>query len=416
MPTEDKSTIRRTQSNESLGHPRNSTSHLSPAPGFVNNPDLSTRSPDPGKLKASELDDGPYTGKSQSLDYHERVPATESLFGTGKGIAGVVSTRLGSTRTDLPTRPDNGRNILHERRTNALDGQLLADSKSRQDGSRIESEFGLLSLEGSHNVTTPPPEWGSLETASSEVIKARTMRASKLLAGLENSVERIPIHLLPSDRNLVRYFAVNAGSFLGLDRFPEIEEKFDPVYNFIFPFASSSQWCFETIVLLGSAYHHHKHVHPGEDDTFDSENHYLAARQNVILAQTRSRISALTSRCDSTDFDVVAFLFLALGEYCYGDREIGRMHFHAWTDYCEMRRKFNAPPCGLPCKIVVWWCVSMLVEDDVTLDSIIDSPTKTRVRKDPAKLFRYFMSTTGVDLTKTSTESQVRRLDRRLTN
>lgn len=416
MPGTDRSTLRRTQSNESLGHPRSLTSYLPSVPDSHHYPGLSTGAPDLGTLGVSGSDDRPDTGKSRSLDYHERVPTTKSLSGTDDGFAGVVGNHLRSVRADLSIGTDTSTSILHERGTKAADGQLLATSKSRPDDSRIESEFGLLSLEGLQKVNTPPQEWGSLESASSEAIKVRTMRASKLLAGLETSVERIPVHLLPSDRKLVRYFAVNAGSLLGLDRFPDIEANFDPVYNFLFPFASSSQWCFETIVLLGSAYHHRKYLRPGEGDMFGPENHYLAARQNVILAQTRSRISALTTRCDSTDFDVVAFLFLAVCEYCYGDREIGRMHFQAWTDYCEMRRRFRAPPCGLPCKIVVWWCVSMLVEDDVTLDSIIDSSTKTRVREDPAKLFRYFMNSSGVDQNKTSPDGQIGRLDRRLTN
>lgn len=416
MPGTDTSTIRRTQSNESLGHPTSSASHLSSVIDFQNSPSLSARSPNLGGSKESELENGLYTGKSRSLDYRECVPPANLAFGTDEGFAGVVGSHLGLVGTDHSIRTDNDRRIRHGRLISPMGDYLLNDPKSQQEGSTVDSEFGLLSLEGLQTVNAPPHERGPLKRGLSEAIGLRTMRAGKILSELEASLEEGPVHLLPSDRNLVRYFAVNAASLLGLDRFPEIEAQFDPVYHFLLPFVSLSQWCFETIVLLGSAYHHHKHMRSSEGDMFDSENHYLAARQNVILAQTRSRISALANHCDSTDYDVVAFLFLAVDEYCYGDREIGRMHFQAWTDYCEMRRKLRAPPCGLSCKIVVWWCVSMLVEDDVALDSIIDSSTKSRVRQDPAKLFRYFMSASGVDLTKRSTRGQAGRLDRRVTD
>jgi hypothetical protein len=413
MVNADTSTARRAYSSESPRPAGGSMSHYSAVIDFQKDPGLSTDSSDLDQPKISGLDNGLYRGKARSLDSREKIPGADAVIGTEDRSSGVVGSHLDSARTKIPTKIDDDTRIVNELAVNLEGSHFPTNLRSRQESTRVDSEFGLSSLEGLKPGNTPPQKRATLQKSHSETIG---VRSSRLLSELETSVERIPVHLLPSDRNLVRYFAVNAGSLLGLDHFPEIVAKYDPVFNFFLPFASSSQWCFETMVLLGSAYHHQKSVRPSERGTLKSENHYLAARQNVILAQTRLRISALANHRDSSDNDVVAFLFLAVSEYCSGDREIGRMHFQAWTDYCEMRRKFGASPCGLLCKIVVWWCVSMLVEDDVALDSIIDSSTKVRIREDPAKLFRYFISTSGVNFKEIGTASLASRLDRRQTS
>ena len=412
MVDADTSTARRAYSSESPRSAGGSISHYSAVLDFQNDPGLSTDSSDLDQPKVLGLDNGLYKGKARSLDDREKFPSADAVIGTEVRSSGVVSSPLDSARTKYPINIDDDIGIVDELAVNLEGSHLPTNSRSQRKSSGVDSEFGLSSLEGLKPGNTPPPKRVTLQKSPSETIG---VRSSRLLSELETSVERIPVHLLPSDRNLVRYFAINAGSLLGLDQFPEIEAKYDPVFNFFLPFASASQWCFETMVLLGSAYHHQKSVRPSERGTLYSENHYLAARQNVILAQTRSRISALANHRDSSDNDVVAFLFLAVSEYCSGDREIGRMHFQAWTDYCEMRRKVGASPCGLLCKIVVWWCVSMLVEDDVALESILDSSTKTRVREDPAKLFRYFMSTSGANLKEANAAGLAASLDRRQT-
>jgi hypothetical protein len=267
-----------------------------------------------------------------------------------------------------------------------FDGEPTA-SKHRRTSTESRSEFGLALLEGLRIANTPPPQRpleldAGLEEESQRII----------LQALHESAARSSILLTPIDHNLLRYFAVNAGSMLGLDVYPEIVQKHDPVLQLFLPYATSSQWCFETMILLFSANHHRSNEPPPELGLLDAENHYLASRQNFILARTRERISSLANCKDSSDEDVVAFLFLALAEYCTGNRQIGLMHFKAWKEYCEMRRIFRIRPCGLPCKTIVWWCISVMCEDDVSLDGIINPGTRARIREDPGKLFRYFES------------------------
>jgi len=409
----DNSTARRAYSSESPREATSSMSHYSAVIDFQRDSGFSTESPDPETTKTSELGAAVLRAKARSLDYRENISRTDLIVGAEVRSSGVGISHSDSAETRQSFKIDYDTRIENPLVVNVEDHHLPTNSENRREVFRADSEFGLSPLEGLKPGNTPPQKRATLQRSSSETIG---VRSSKLLSELEASVERIPVHLLPSDRNLVRYFAVNAGSLLGLDQFPGIEANYDPVFNFFLPFATSSQWCFETMVLLGSAYHHQKRVRPSERGTLYSENHYLAARQNVILAQTGLRISALANHCDSSDNDVVAFLFLAVSEYCFGDREFGRMHFQAWIDYCEMRRKFGASPCGLLCKIVVWWCVSMLIEDDVPLDPIIDSSTKARVREDPARLFRYFIVTSGIDLKQVGTEDLGVGLDRQQTN
>ncbi|KIW99073.1 uncharacterized protein Z519_00736 [Cladophialophora bantiana CBS 173.52] len=285
-------------------------------------------------------------------------------------------------------------------------------SKSRRPSTESRSEFGLSLFEGLKIANTPPEQQAMLHDRcrGSEDQPQRIV-----LRELQKSVEGSALVLTPTDRNLIRYFALNAAAMLGLDIYPEIMQKHDPVLKLFLPFAISSQWCFETMILLFSANHYRKYGPQPDSELFDAENHYLAARQNFILAQTRQRISALANQKDSNDEDVVAFLFLALSEYCTGHRQIGLMHFTAWKEYCEMRRVLGIRPCGLPCKTIVWWCISVLTESDVLLDSIINPSTRSRVREDPGKLFRYFESFSGEQSGETDSLSVPVKLDRRIT-
>ena len=265
-------------------------------------------------------------------------------------------------------------------------GQLQADHKRRRISLMSEGEFRLSLIEGLQIEGIPLQETTNQRSAG----ESANAPSNEVLSELTNSVGRTPIPLLPPDCNLIRYFAANAATMIGFDRYPGIVDQYDPILTLFVPFALANQWCFETMVFLFSAYHHQNRSLSTDIDLLEAEKQYLATRQNGILARTRSRISALASQHDSSDEDVVAFLFLALSEYCAGNREIGLMHFKAWRNYCEMRRQFNVPACELPCKTIVWWCISMLVEDDVPLHTLFSSSTRAKVREDPERLFRYF--------------------------
>ncbi|KAI1609949.1 hypothetical protein EDD36DRAFT_60959 [Exophiala viscosa] len=264
--------------------------------------------------------------------------------------------------------------------------QSQADHIGRRISLMSDSEFRLSLIEGLQIESTPLQETTDHRSAP----ESANEPSNEVLSELTNSVGCTPIPLLPPDCNLIRYFAANAATMIGFDRYPGIVEQYDPILTLFVPFALANQWCFETMVFLFSAYHHQNRSLSTDIDLLDAEKQYLASRQNGILARTRSRISALASHHDSSDEDVVAFLFLALSEYCAGNREIGLMHFKAWRNYCEMRRQFNVPACKLPCKTIVWWCISMLVEDDVSLHTLFNPSTRAKVREDPEKLFRYF--------------------------
>ncbi|KAK5034756.1 hypothetical protein LTR13_006413 [Exophiala sideris] len=265
-------------------------------------------------------------------------------------------------------------------------GQLQADHNRRRISLMSDSEFRLSLIEGVQIENTTLQE----TTDQRSALESANAPSNEVLSELTSSVGHAPIPLLPPDCNLIRYFAANAATMIGFDRYPAIVEQYDPILTLFVPFALGNQWCFETMVFLFSAYHHQNRSLSTDIDLLDAEKQYLASRQNGILARTRSRISALASQHDSSDEDVVAFLFLALSEYCAGNRGIGLMHFKAWRNYCEMRRQFNVPPCKLPCKKIVWWCISMLVEDDVPLHTLFNPSTRAKVRADPERLFRYF--------------------------
>ncbi|OCT46418.1 hypothetical protein CLCR_01198 [Cladophialophora carrionii] len=283
-------------------------------------------------------------------------------------------------------------------------------SNQRRTSMESRSEFGLALLDGLRIANTPPPQRpielnAGLEEESQRII----------LQALHESAARLETVWTPLDHDLLRYFAVNAVPMLGLDVYPEIVQKHDPVLQLFLPCATSSQWCFETMILLFSANHRRRNEPPPEHGHLDDENHYLASRQNLILARTRERISSLANCNDSSDEDVVAFLFLALAEYCTGNRQIGLMHFKAWREYCDMRRVFVIRPCGLPCKTIVWWCVSVMCEDDVSLDGIINPTTRARIREDPGKLFRYFESLNGAGYVDMAQLSRPELCERRIT-
>ena len=264
------------------------------------------------------------------------------------------------------------------------DAGLLA-LKQRRTSTESTSEFGLSFLEGWSIANTPsplPPPEG--DTDLEEGWQRRILRS------LNEAAVKHGLTLTQVDRSLLRYFAVNVFSMLGLDVHAELVIKHDPVWKLFLPFVTSSRWCFETMVLLFSANHCRTAESIPEIGLLDTESHHLASRQNFILARTRARISGLASEKDSSDADVVAFIFLALAEYCAGNRQIGLMHFEAWREYCEMRRIHGIKPCGLACKTVVWWCISVICEDDVVLDGILNQGTRARIREDPGKLFRYF--------------------------
>jgi hypothetical protein len=232
---------------------------------------------------------------------------------------------------------------------------------------------------------------------------------------LHKSAASASLVLTPVDHNLLRYFAKNAVQMLGLANYPELVQRHDPILKLLLPFAASSQWCFETMVLLFSANHHRRNAPAAKISQLDAENQYLASRQNFILARTRERISALANCKDSNDEDVVAFLFLALAEYCTGNRQIGLMHFKAWRGYCEMRRTVGIRPCRLPCKTIVWWCVSVMCENDVSVDGVIDRGTRAKIREDPGRLFRYFETINDVQHDDIEHPSRPELTDRRIT-
>ncbi|KAJ9605275.1 hypothetical protein H2200_009932 [Cladophialophora chaetospira] len=291
------------------------------------------------------------------------------------------STRVGLSR--LSSSPfGDGDSPKHH--ASAVRAEPVAAQK-RRTSIASRSEFGLSLLEGLRISSTPPPQRPSEDNAGLEEKSQR-----KTLETLYESVTRSGVNLTPIDRNLLRYFAVNAVAMLAFDVWPDIVQKHDPILKLFLPFATGSQWCLETMILLFSANHHRRNEPAPDIGLLDAENHYLASKQNFILAKTRERISALANYKDSSDEDVVAFLFLALAEYCTGNRQIGLMHFKAWKEYCEMRRSLGIRPCGLPCKTIVWWCISVMCEDDVNLDGIINPATRTKIREDPGKLFRYF--------------------------
>ncbi|KAK5334029.1 hypothetical protein LTR98_009941 [Exophiala xenobiotica] len=312
----------------------------------------------------------------------------------------VALSERDSSSNDADSSPDESRGRLSPSRSEQqeLTSGVAATIDSEREESRPDpeqprgspnggSEFKLSMIEGLRITTLLQEPWEPHWTSDFD-----EESPNEICSELRSLVERTSIPLMPPDRRLIRYFAFNAGVMFGFDKYQAIVEKYDPVLTLFVPFALASQWCFETMVLLFSAYHRRDRASWLDTELPDAEKQYLASRQNGILATTRSRISALANARDSADEDVVAFLFLAVAEYCSGNREIGVMHFKAWREYCEMRRELGIPPCGLPCKTVVWWCVSILVEDDVLLHTILSPATKAKIQEEPERLLKYFVT------------------------
>lgn len=340
----------------------------------------------------------PRSVSSQSAASPER-PVIQNLKGqVGASERGSSSNDVDSSPDGSPGRPGPPRSEKREltdsvaTKTGSERQQSRPDPRQPRGSPNSGSGFKLSMIEGLR-ITTLLQEPSELHwTADFD-----EELPNDIFSELQYLVERTPIPLMPPDRSLIRYFALNAGVMLGFDKHQALMEEHNPVLTLFVPFALASQWCFETMVLLFSAYHRRDRASGLDAELPDAEKQYLASRQNGVLATTRSRISALANARDSADEDVVAFLFLAVSEYCAGNREIGVMHFKAWREYCEMRRELRIPPCGLPCKTLVWWCVSILVGDDVLLHTILNPVTKAKIREEPDRLFKYFVSYTVAD-------------------
>ncbi|KAK7888031.1 hypothetical protein LTR67_009426 [Exophiala xenobiotica] len=285
----------------------------------------------------------------------------------------VALSERDSSSNDADSSPDESRGRLSPSRSEqqeltsgvaaTIDSerqQLRPEPEQPRGSPNIGSEFKLSMIEGLRITTLLQEPWEPHWTSDFD-----EEMPNEICSELRSLVERTSIPLMPPDRSLIRYFAFNAGVMFGFDKYQAIVEN---------------------------AYHRRDRASWLDTELPDAEKQYLASRQNGILATTRSRISALANARDSADEDVVAFLFLAVAEYCSGNREIGVMHFKAWREYCEMRRELGIPPCGLPCKTVVWWCVSILVEDDVLLHTILSPATKAKIREEPERLLRYFVT------------------------
>jgi hypothetical protein len=182
---------------------------------------------------------------------------------------------------------------------------------------------------------------------------------------------------------LYRYFLANGATMLGFDSHLDILATHKPVERIFLPLAASAPWSFETVVLLFSAYHRRKFQPEAE---LDPDQH-IASLQNRVLQAARERISAVMESGDSTDADVLAFLFLAILELRFGDKQTGKMHLEAWQRYLITRREYEVPPCSSTCKVAVWWCVAMLLSDDDPLPGVLEPEMASRIRQDPARLF-----------------------------
>jgi hypothetical protein len=356
----------------------------------------------------------PFLGTPRSESPQSRACGMRKQLHRQANSSRSVSSDSKHRRTPERTSPTD-MTAWDEFSRNSLDssGQCISllDSEravrlKRQTSTEGRSEFGLASLESPETGQTTPPQHLTGSGGATEPHQS-------ILHMLSNAAIVSSIFLAPVDHSLLGYFAVHAGIMLGLDGHVDIVRRHDPILKLFLPFAVANQWCFETMVLMFAANHYRRNDPTSAMTLLDSELHYLASRHNFVLAKTRERISALASSSDSTDEDVVAFLFLALAEYCCGNREMGLMHFKAWKKYCELRRTLGIAPCGLPGKTIVWWCIAMMCEDDVCLDGIINSVTRTKIRENPAKLFRYFENfsvTEGIELSQGRPELADRRI------
>jgi hypothetical protein len=192
-----------------------------------------------------------------------------------------------------------------------------------------------------------------------------------------------PSTLEASGHILYGYFLANGATMLGFDSHPDILATHKPVERIFLPIAASAPWSFETIVLLFSA-HHRRKVHRDTKADLDQD---IASLQDRVLKAARGRISAVMESGDSNDSDVLAFLFLAIVELRFGDKQTGKMHLEAWQRYLIIRREYEVAPCSSTCKVAVWWCVAMLLSDEDSSPGVLEPEMASRIRRDPARLF-----------------------------
>jgi hypothetical protein len=187
------------------------------------------------------------------------------------------------------------------------------------------------------------------------------------------------------DRRMLTYFIEKADVILNLNT--EIMKRFAPVKRLFLPFALESRWCFETMVVLLSAYHCRRSRYMGLSRI--EEDEYIGVKRNMILEMTQLKILALEDHGDSSDKDVVALLFLAAAEYLFGDRKAGLLHLEGWKTYLQCRREHEASPIAVEAKAIVWWVVTMLIETDMESDTILDPAIAQQIKDHPARLFAY---------------------------
>ena len=170
---------------------------------------------------------------------------------------------------------------------------------------------------------------------------------------------------------------------LGFHLNQRIEPTHKPVEHIFLPIALSSRWCFETMVLLFSAYHQR-----GAQLEFqESLDRQIATIQHRVLQAAGDRVSAIAEDGDSNDGDVLAFLFLAILEIRFGCKKTGTIHLDAWQRYMIMRRDCGVEHCSSKCKVAVWWCSAMLLGPEDPLPSFLDCKIVERIQENPARLF-----------------------------
>jgi hypothetical protein len=201
---------------------------------------------------------------------------------------------------------------------------------------------------------------------------------------IQGTVATMLWQLSPQDLMLYQYFLANGAEMVHFQPHWKVEAAHRPVENIFLPIALSARWCFEVVVLLYSAHHRRR----SQAESQEERDQQITTLQNRVLKAARDRISAIVESQDSNDADVLAFLFLAIIEFRFGEKETGVMHLEAWHQYLIMRRECGVDACSATCKIGVWWCVSMLLGPSDPLPSVLDHKTIQRIREDPARLLR----------------------------
>ena len=201
------------------------------------------------------------------------------------------------------------------------------------------------------------------------------------------AISPINLAFVSLDRALLQYFAENADTMLHLSSVPALLDEHQPVKRLFLPFALGTDWCFDTMICLLSAYYRRSLCM--DEDRGHIEDAYITHKRDSILETTCRRVSAVSETGDSTDGDVVALLFLAVAEYMYGDKTIGLLHLAGWKTYLEIRRTHRVTPCSLEAKTIVWWVVTMMLGPDEALGSILDPRIMQQIEANPARLFRH---------------------------